>query len=230
MSENQQPTETASLSFMQRFIGVLTSPRPTFDDVVKAPSWFLPLLISTIVIVLATVQAIPLILEQTQEQMLLKNPDMPQAQIDMALNVTKYVAPAMVLIMIPLMAVVTAGLMMLIGGVFLGGESTFKKAFASVAWTMPVSVVVTLFTLLMRLATNSLDSMTNLTFLAPDAAKDSVTFFLLSQFDLLTFWSFAITGIAFAAAFKFETKKGIIITFITWAVIVALIAGIKAAF
>src|SRR5271157_5357430 len=49
------PAPQASISPIGRIIGVFFSPKATFEDIVRKPSWILPLVISTILAIISTV-------------------------------------------------------------------------------------------------------------------------------------------------------------------------------
>ncbi|MCA9734008.1 MAG: YIP1 family protein [Deferribacteres bacterium] len=232
MSEEQAVAvdETSDLSFMGKFMGVITSPYNTFLEICKKPTWLIPMLISIVVSVGVTYQALPMIIEMSVEQMQTQNPNMGDAQIEQAVSVMSKTIPFAPIVTVPLMTLITAGLMMLIGTAFMGGKATFKTLFSVVAWGAPVTVIIAVIQMVLRMATGTMDSATSLLFLAPDAARDSVTYFLLSQVDLLTIWAIAIAGFGFAAAYKFEAKRGLIVAFVTWIVVVAIIAGFKIVF
>ncbi|KAA3658092.1 MAG: YIP1 family protein [Calditrichaeota bacterium] len=232
MSEEQTVTaeETSEMSFMGKFLGVITSPYNTFLEICKKPTWLVPILISIVVSVLATYQAMPLIIDMSVEQMQTQNPNMSEAQIDQAVNVMQMTIPFAPIVTVPLMSLFTAGLMMLIGSVFMGGKSNFKTVFSVVTWGAPVTVIIAIVQMLLRMVTGTMESATSLLFLASDAPKDSVLYFLLSQIDLMMVWAIAIAGLGFAAAYNFAAKRGLIVAFVAWIAVIVIIAGFKAAF
>ena len=230
MEETAAVENQNEMSFFSKFIGVIISPYSTFVEIVKKPTWFIPLLISMIVSVIATYQALPLIIDMSVEQMQVQNPNLSQEQIDQAVKFMGYSIPFAPIVTVPLMSLISAGIMMLIGSAFMGGKSNFKTVFSVVTWGAPVTVVIVIIQMLLRMATQSMESATSLIFLAPDAAKDSVTYFLLTQLDLTMVWAIAIAGLGFAAAYKFAAKKGLITAFVAWIAIIALVAIIKAVF
>ncbi len=221
--------ETASMSFAARFIGVLTVPVATFADIVKSPTWFLPLLLSTIVTMGVTYQMTPMIAQITAEKMAM-NPNMNEAQIEQTVGYVKIATPIMPVITTPIWSLIVAGLMALLGGLFMGGSATYKTLFSVACWSAPVMIVTAILDMIFRMLTGTIESATSLIFLAPDAERDSAVYFLLTQIDLLSIWYFAILGVGFAVAYKFAVQKGLVATFGTWAIVILAITGIKAAF
>ncbi|KAA3612187.1 MAG: YIP1 family protein [Calditrichaeota bacterium] len=231
MSEekNVSVEETSSMSFAAKFIGVITSPVATFAEIVKSPTWFLPLLLAVIVTMGITYQMVPMIVEMTAEEMQ-KNPNMTEEAMEQALSYVEIASPLMPLVTVPIWSVIVAALMLLIGGLFMGGSSSFKTLFCVANWTAPVMIVTGLIGMGLRMITGAMESATSLIFLAPEAERDSAIYFLLTQIDLMAIWYFAILGIGFAAAFKFTTQKGLVTTFLSWGVVILAITAIKAAF
>lgn len=231
MSEetNVEMQETPTMNFVARFIGVITSPVATFADIVKSPTWLLPLLAAIIVTVGITFQMVPMIAKMTAEEMA-KNPNMTQDQIEQAVGIVKMVTPYMPILYITIWNLILGLLMMLVGGLFMGGSSSYKTLFSVACWAGPIMIVTGIIAMIFRIFTRTIESPTSLIFMAPDAERDSAIYFLLTQIDLLAIWYIAVIGIGFAAAYKFATQKGIITTFVSWAVIILAIAGIKAAF
>ena len=230
MSEetNVEMQETPTMNFMARFIGVITSPVATFADIVKSPTWLWVLLATIVVTVGITFQMVPMIADMTTEEMA-KNPNMTEAQIEQAVGFVKMVTPYGPILYIAIWNLILGALMMLVGGLFMGGSSSYKTLFSVACWAGPVMIVTGIIAMIFRMITGTIQSPTSLIFMAPDAERDSAIYFLLTQIDLLAIWYFAIIGIGFAAAYKFTAQKGIVATFLSWAVIILVIAGIKAA-
>ncbi|HUO34215.1 MAG TPA: hypothetical protein VMU43_04430, partial [Candidatus Acidoferrum sp.] len=45
------PSETPEMSSFARLIGVLVNPRPTFESIVRRPTWVLPIVLGSIVFI-----------------------------------------------------------------------------------------------------------------------------------------------------------------------------------
>ena len=85
----------APLSLAQRFVGVLTSPKSTFESVVSFPRWFGIFAVTVALSIVASTAFFWSEVGQSAfiEQMKASNPAMPDQQAQMAVTVTKYVTP-----------------------------------------------------------------------------------------------------------------------------------------
>lgn len=88
MNEATQSPSDQGLSTISRIIGVITSPRPTFDDIVQRPTWLVPFVLVVALGVLNSYLLIDLIAKAQVEQMS-QNPNVTEQQIEMTTNITK---------------------------------------------------------------------------------------------------------------------------------------------
>ena len=51
---NMEAVETGKMNVFERIIGVFTSPKETFEDINKKPTWFVPFILLTVVVLLAS--------------------------------------------------------------------------------------------------------------------------------------------------------------------------------
>ena len=230
MNESAQTPSSEPLSPISRMIGIITSPRATFEDIVQRPTWLLPFLLLIIASVATAYLILDLVVAAQVEQMS-KNPQITQEQIEVITGGTeKYwwvvalISPIIMYILIP------AVVLLFTGNVILGGESKFKTVFAVTCWSHITSVLASIiFVPLVRLK-GALESPTSLAFLSPSDDKTSFLYVLFSSLDLLRIWPVVVLGIGIAAAYKFTNQKGITVTVVLWLIYILGSAGLTAAF
>jgi hypothetical protein len=234
------PEAQATISPFGRIIGVFFSPGKTFEDIVRKPSWMLPLLLTTLLSIgvsFAINQRINW--REFMSQQIEKSPraaqlsaDQKQQQIEGGAKFTPPFTYA-VGVLGPFLGVLIIGLVMWGAYGLLGGASTnFSTALSITAHaflTGLVSSPLLILTLYLKpYGTADLDNplAANIAaFLPEDSAKWLVA--LCKSFDLFTFWTLILLAIGFAAVNpkKLKGAKSFTIGFSVWAAFVVLRVG-----
>jgi hypothetical protein len=227
----------AAISPFGRIIGVLFSPKATFEDIARKPSWLLPVLISTILGIASTV-----VLNQRMDwrdyitQQIEKSPraaNMPaeqkQKQVDISAKVTVYIVYVAGAIGSIGFAVIVGAVMMLAYNLLAGAGASFSQSLGIAAHSLVVGLVSTpifLLVLLLR-PKGSIDPenpvATNLAaFLPEESAKWLMT--LCKSIDLFTIWILILIAIGFAAVNpkKLKGSKTYVVAFSVWGVVVVV--------
>ena len=230
----------ATISPFGRVIGVFFSPKATFEDIVRRPSWLLPVLLGTIFSVgvsFAINQRINW--REFMSQQIEKSPraaqlsaEQKQQQIEGGAKFTPPFTYAIGLFG-PILATLIVGLVMWGAYSLLGGISTnFSTAFGITAHAFLTGIVSSpLFILILYLKPFGTADLENpvaanlAAFLPDDAAKWLVA--LCKSFDLFTFWTLILLAIGFAAvnSKKLKGAKPFTIAFTVWALYVVCRVG-----
>jgi hypothetical protein len=234
------PEAQASISPFGRIIGVFFSPGKTFEDIVRKPSWMLPVLLCTILSVAVSFSINQRInWREFMAQQIEKSPraasmsaDQKQQQIEGGAKFTPPFTYAIGLLG-PGLFVLIIGLVMWGAYSLLGGASTnFSTAIGITSHAFLTGLVSSpLFILILYLkpyGTADLDNpvAANLAALLPDeSAKWLVA--LCKSFDLFTFWTLILLAIGFAAVNpkKLKGAKSFTIAFSVWAAFVVCRVG-----
>jgi hypothetical protein len=229
------PEAQASISPFGRVIGVFFSPGKTFEDIVRKPSWVLPVLLTTILSIAVSFSINQRInWREFMTQQIEKSPraanmsaEQKQQQIE---GGAKFTPPFTYAIGVlgPILAVLIIGLVMWGAYSLLGGASTnFSTAIGITAHaflTGLVSSPLLILTLFLKpFGTADLENplASNVAALLPeDSAKWLVA--LCKSFDLFTFWTLILLAIGFAAVNpkKLKGAKSFTIAFGVWAAFV----------
>jgi len=221
-------------------MGVFFSPKATFEDIVRKPSWLLPVALTTILSVAVSFAINQRInWREFMSQQIEKSPraaqmsaEQKQQQIE---GGAKFTPPFTYAIGLcgPILAVLIIGLVMWGAYSLLGGISTnFSTAFSITSHaflTGLVSSPLIILTLYLKpFGTADLENpvAANLAaLLSEDAAKWLVA--LLKSFDLFTFWTLILLAVGFAAVNpkKLKGAKSFTIAFSVWAVFVLCRVG-----
>lgn len=233
-----QPPQMSAIS---RIVGVLFSPKKTFEDIVRKPSWLLPMVLLTIVSIgvsYAFVQRVNW--REYISQQIEKSPQASQLSAEQKEQRVeagvKFTGPFTYAIGVcgPIFLALIFALVFWGAYSLLGGASTnFSTAFGITThafMTGLVSSPLLLFVLLLKdPSTIDVENpvATNLAAVLPeDSAKWLVA--LCKSFDIFTFWTLILLAIGFAATSpkKLKGAKPYVIAFGVWAAYVVLRVGV----
>lgn len=239
MPEAQEQPQ-ASISPFGRVIGVFFSPKATFEDIVRKPSWMLPVVLTTLlstVVTFAFTQRINW--REFMSQQIEKSPraaqlspEQKQQQIEGGAKYSPIVIDA-IGVVAPIVLVLVIGLVMWGAYSLLGGISTnFGTAIGITSHAFLTGLVSSpLFLLILYLKpAENIDvenpMATNVAALLPDeSAKWLVA--LCKSLDVFSIWTLILLAIGFAAVNpkKLKGAKPFTIAFTVWAVFVVLRVG-----
>jgi hypothetical protein len=227
----------ASISPVGRVIGVLFSPRKTFEDIARKPSWVLPVLISTILGIMSVV-----VLNQRVNwreyiaQQIEKNPraaqlspEQKQQQTEISTKITVNIVYVVGVVGSVLLALIVAGVMMLAYNLLAGTGAKFPQSLGIASHALMVGIISTpLFLLVLFLkppGTVDPDNpvATNLAaFSREESAKWLVA--LCKSIDIFTIWMLVLIAMGFAAVNprKLKGAKPYVIAFSVWGAVVAV--------
>ncbi len=228
----------APMGLLSRFVGVITSPKATFQAVVAHPKWFGMLALVTIVV--AVCVSLPMTTEAGRQAALdnnvrqMENFGM-QVNDEMYANMAKGMRFAVyqtffsVLVAGPIITVIIAGILF---GVFAvtGGQATFKQLFAVYVHSTALSAVGQLFTGPLNYFRGSMSSATNLAVVLPMIDEHSFLGRLLGMIDIFLVWWLVLLAIGLGVLYRRRTQPIAIGLFAVYAVIILAAAAVMSAF
>lgn len=247
-----QDTVTAPVrdqNLFARFVGVLFSPRDTFAVVAARPRWFGMLALVVIVMagsagwflntqvgrdaqataaeqaLTATARMFPSAAERIDEQrdeVLRRFHDGSWWQV---------AGRSVIAIVVgrPILALIAAGILMLVFNAFMNGSATFKQLMAVVVHSWAVSVVSTLFMTPLKYFTNG-SAGASLNLLVGMPSTDGFAGGFLNAIDLFTVWWVFALSVGLAVLYKRRTAPIAISLFSVYAVVALGFATIAAMF
>jgi hypothetical protein len=243
MPEAVAPPLTATAApkgLLARVLGVLLAPRATYADVAARPRW-----LGVLAVVLLTMGTAGVIFYSTEvgkealldyqvtmmESFGVKVPDEAYQRMEESLSrpITPYLNAAGVVIFVPIITLVIAGIAMGVFTAILGGDATFKQVFSVVAHAGVVSAFQQLFVLPLDYARGSLSSPTNLGVFLPFLDEKTFPARLLGSIDLFLIWWLVNLSIGLGVLYRRRTGP-IAVGFLCVYLAIALIsAGIRTA-
>ena len=231
------PDAQPSLSPVARIFGVLFSPGKTFEDIVRKPSWIAPILVSTVLSIIAVValnQRVnwrEYIIQQIEKssQSAQMSADQKQQRAEVGAKFTVAIVYAAGVIVPVCFALLVGLVMMGAYNLMAGAGARFAASFAIVAHAGMVGIVSTpIFLLVLFLkpyGTIDPDNpvVTNLGALLPEESARWLVV-LCKSLDIFTIWILILIAIGFAAVNprKLKGAKPYTIAFSVWAVFVLI--------
>jgi hypothetical protein len=234
------PEAQVSISPFGRVLGVLFSPGKTFEDIVKKPSWMLPIVLTTILSIAVSFSIDQRInWREFMSQQIEKSPraaqmsaEQKQQQIEGGAKFSPAFTYAIGLLG-PILAALVVSLVMWGAYSLLGGASTnFGTAFSITSHAFLTGLISSpLFILILYLKPYGTADLENpiaanlAAFLPDESAKWLVA--LCKSFDIFTFWTLILLAIGFATVNpkKLKGSKTYTIAFGVWAAFVACRVG-----
>jgi hypothetical protein len=229
--------EEAGMSEISRLTGVFFEPSKAFADIAERPRWFVPLLI----VVLASIVFLVVfsyhvgwqgLIEETMNtpRMLQMQPEQRHQTEAVLQRFYPVLAPLGALIAVPVMDLITAGILMGIASGIMSAGIRFKQFFA-VACYAGLTAVVTqvLATVVMFLKPPDQFNLRNPiafnlgAFLDPNAHSKAI-YTLASGLDVIAFWGIFLTavGIKAAAGKKLSLGMALLAACVPWAAMLLL--------
>jgi hypothetical protein len=225
------PTEPAAKNSFARILGVLISPRETFEDINRKQDWLIPLIV---IVVLALVSTYVFmshadVLELIKTQLEKSGRTVPSDEaLQGSLKITSIITYVSVLIVAPISLVVVAGILFVVFAFILGAETDFKKVFSANLYASMTSLVKTVIAIPVLFVKqpsefgNPADVVqSNLGILIDPSQK--ALHALGKSIDVFTIWYLIVMAIGMVGVSKNLTFKKAMTTMIAlWAIVVAI--------
>jgi hypothetical protein len=199
-----------------RIVGVIFSPADTYRSIVAHPRVLGVLAVTTIVmaatvfVFLSTEVGQNAALDyqyRAMESLGINVPDEVYDRMEQQVaGIGRYISPVSILVTIPVICAVVAGIMLLVFNVVLGGDASYKQAFAVVAHSEVLIAIQQLFILPLNYARETMASGTTVAVFLP--MLDETSFFaqFLGWIDLFRIWW--LVSLAIGAAMLYKRKSG----------------------
>lgn len=232
VSASEGAPSTGSPGLLLRVFGVLMSPRETYAAVAAKPRAFGVIVVVLAVVVLA--QGIFLSTEVGQQAALDQNirameafginiPDEAYQRMEEGIKNAPITGGISAIIFWPLAMAITAGLLMVVFSMLMGGNATFKHVFAIVAHSAVIIAIQQAFSMPLSYARGEFAG-ANLGIFVPMLEETSFPAKLLGSIDLFFIWWMVSLAIGIGVLYKRKTG-GIATSLLGLYVVIALIVA-----
>jgi len=228
-----------------RIFGVLFSPKPTFEAIVRRPTWLVPVVLGCVFFI-AVVGVFtqrggwPSFFEKqaaNSSRMQKLSAEDREVTINRQIKVAPIAAYIEGVIIPPIAALVVAGVLLLVFNLSVGTTIEFKTSLGIVAYAwVPWLIHATLSILILFLKDPATVDLQNVVasnpgaLLSDDAAKWLMT--LLSSIDIFAIWTMILLAIGFSATDpkKLSFGKSLVLVIIPWILFTVAKVGLVSAF
>jgi len=219
----------APLSLVQRFFGMLTSPKATYENVVSWPRWF-GMLAVTVLITMVAVGAF--MMSDVGRDIIIKQQleaGQSQQNAEMAANIGRYFPPIAILIFMPVMTFAVAGLLL---GVFAitGGSASYKQVLSVYVHSGVIGTVVGAINALINYFMASDTNVTSLAGIGKAIAEKGFVPGFFSALDLTIFLGLFVLAIGLGVLYRRRTPPIFMGLCAVYLVIAVVVGAVKAAF
>jgi Yip1 domain len=223
-----------------RLVGVIFSPRATFEQIVARPRWFGAL--AVIVGLIAVGQFALLSTESGQQAVVDQQVERAQrwgrtvsdeeyAGYERFAPYNRFIVPVAILIFVPIVSLVVSGILLGVFNAILGGNATYKQVLAVHAHTGATSLIGALFALPLNYLRGSMSSPSNLGVFAQAFLDDtSLPALFLGMIDLFIVWWLIVNAIGLAVLYKRRTAPIFWSLFGVYIAIALIVAGVIRSF
>ena len=225
----------APMSLPARYVGVITSPKTTFQSIAAHPRWLGMLLATTLIAALFS--ALPTTTPEGQQAALDQQVRQTEAwggQVDDAayermkkgVAYTPYITIAFIVIIGPIFAVVIAGILFAVFNAAMGGEASFKQLFAVIAGAGAVSSLSAVFSGLINYFRGGVGSATTLSVLLPMVEEDSFIGRLMGAIDIFLIWWIVVLAIGLGVLYRRRTQPIAASLLVVYGIIALCVAAV----
>lgn len=231
-SETGAPSAPTNLP--ARFVGIITSPRATYESVVAHPKWLGMLVLTTLIMAVCT--TLPMTteagkdaaLEQQVRQMesmgFTVNDEM-YSRLQKQMAIAPYTTAGGVIVVSPIMAVLFSAILFVIFNVAMGGTATFKQVFTVFVHASAITTLGQMFTGPFNYFRGAMTSATNLAVVLPMLPDGSFVAKLAGMVDLFAIWWVVVLSMGLAVLYRRKTQSIAIALFSIYAVIALAVAA-----
>ena len=229
----------APAGLLTRFVGIITSPKATYEGVVAHPRWFGMLLLTTLIVMVCS--AGPMFTEwgrqaaldqqvQVMESFGANVTDEMYANLERRMSIAPYTTGGGILFGTVVMLLLVSGILYAVFNAAMGGNATFKQLVTVVVHAGVISALAQLFAAPLNYARGSMSSATNLAVLLPMLDENSFVAQFLGMIDLFMIWYVLVLAIGLAVLYRRRTQPIAISLFALYGVIAIVVALVKVSF
>jgi hypothetical protein len=224
----------APKSLVARFIGVITSPRETYEAVVAHPKWLG--MLAVVAIGMGLLFGGFLFTKTGQDAWLdsvINSPfsrGVSEQQIQGMQRIAPFVgyfALGQFLILLPIISAALAGILYAVFNAAMGGTATFKQVFAVVVHAGPIGVLSALFTVPLNYSRGTMSSATNLGVFLPMLSEQSFVARFLGMIDIFLLWQLIVLSIGLAVLYRRRTQPIATALLVVYAIIALIVAVVR---
>ncbi len=227
-------TPPAPMNVFARFIGIITAPKATFQNVVAHPRILGMLLLTTTIVAVGA--ALPMTTEAGKQAALDQQVSQLEAfgmtvgdeqyeNMRKGMRIAPYTTAISVAVVSPIVLAILAGILFAVFNAAMGGEASYKQVYAVVTHAGVISALGQLFVGPFNFLSESTSNPTTFGALLPMFDDESFIGRLLGMVDFFIIWWLVVLAIGLAVLYRRRTQPIAITLFGIYALIVVCVAA-----
>ena len=216
-------------NLLARAIGIITSPKATFEKIVKTPK--VAGILALVAVVMGLAQGGFLMTTKGQDAfmaMMTSRPGMSEqalAGMEKMLPYMGYFSIAQFIVFIPIMAAIFSLIFFVVFNAIMGGTATYKQVMSVITHSMVIGTVGLLFALPITYMRGTMSTVgpANLGALLPMLDEGSFAAKFFGMIDLFTAWGIVVESIGLGVLYK---RSGRTIATVLFAIYIIVVGGI----
>ncbi len=228
--------QRAPMAFPSRFAGIFFSPSGVFQDLARRPTWLAALLAVTLAVAALNTMVLwsstgeKIVRQQMQEALEKSGRQIPPETMETQIKVYRYIGPASIIVVLPVVTLALAGLVYLIFSIGMGGEATYRQTFSAYAHAGLIGILGAAVATAMIFVKGDAKSSTSVTAFLPFLEEDSFVYRFCQGLDLFVLWQLAVLSIGMGILSRVSTRKAATVIFSSYLAIWLIITVIRQAF
>ena len=224
-----EDTKKKEMSALERSFGIFFIPKKTFESINRKPTFIVPFIITTVVIIIFSVSTMDIRIKDKIAKM--KAYNIPQEQIELAEsdigNPTKYYIIPFIPVSIFMNWAIWSGLIFFVGNKLMKGNVKFEKIYSAIAWSSLIGIscdnLIRMIIILLKGTTHGITTSLAIFLPTPQIGHGyPIIYKILSEFNLFTIWQIILMIIGFTIIYNFNKKKSAILTLSVWAPLILI--------
>lgn len=215
-----------------KVFNIFFEPRKVFESLRIKPTWLIPFVIVTLLVIGSTYLTFPYIMKAQVERIeeMENIPDERKAAIIEQMEQVDQ-PPVWQVAMIPVFSLVVlvlfSGILFLVFNVLLGGDSSYRSVLSVYSYSALVTIpalIVKIPLIIMKETVNVQTSLALLPFVNPDSR---FLYSVLSGFDIFSLWEVILISMGLGVMYKFSTAKAFTAVVILWVLLIVVKSGLS---
>lgn len=215
-----------------KVFNIFFEPRKVFESLRARPTWLVPFIIVTLLVIASTYLTFPYIMK-AQVERIEEMENIPEARRNAIIEEMEQIRqpPAWQVAIIPVFSlfflVVFSAVLFFVFNVLMGGDSGFRNVLSVYSYSglvMIPALIVKLPLIIMKESVNVQTSLALLPFANPD---NRFLYSVLSGFDIFSLWEVILISLGLGVVYKLSTTKAFTAVVILWVLLILVKSGLS---
>jgi hypothetical protein len=215
-----------------KVFNIFLEPRRVFESLRAKPTWLIPFIIVTLLVIVSTYLTFPYIMK-AQVERIEQMENIPEARRNDIVEEMEQMRqpPAWQVAIIPVFSlfvlVVFSAVLFFVFNVLMGGDSSFRSVLSVYSYSGLVMIPALIVKLPLIIMKESVNVQTSLALLPFANADNRFLYGVLSGFDIFSLWEVILISLGLGVMYKLSTTKAFMAVLILWVLLILVKSGLS---